>query len=403
MNRVKELIQKSAMWVRRKKVALLVSLCNVFVLSILSYILNNQPLFTGEDLNSFAWMEILKERLGMEDSVRKDNALFVNVAYDKQLIDLSDEYGMPIGNTDITDRTKLLYFLQMLDSTKQYAYVFLDVRFEKGCEMPEVDSLLFSTIGKMKNVVVASHADIEQADGLPNEKTAISDYDATIIATNFLRYRYSFGNKQSMALYAYHELKGNEIKRHGHLVYTCDNRLCHNSLFVNFPIEDFREYDNNNDKAYYNLGCDLIENYSYDDIGTLTKGKYIVIGDMIEDMHDTYSGPTPGSVITFYAFRALMDGKHFVKIWLVLLMTMVYFTISISQFNHHSIIDRIPIIVKSKSKFLHFIVSLIGYTLLLSIIVIILNLFWGISASIILPSTYFAIQKNIINYKRTRV
>lgn len=390
-------------WMRHKRTALLISLCNALLLSLLTYILNNQPLFTGEDLNHFAWMELLKERLGLEDITRKDDVLFVNVAYDKQLIELSDEYGMPIGNTDITDRKKLLCFLQMLDSTKQYSYAFLDVRFEKGHEMPEVDSLLFSTISKMKNVVVASHSDVETAIGLPIDRTAVSDYDATIVTTNFVRYRFSYGNKPSMALQAYQDLKGNEIKRHGCLFYTCDGRLCYNSLFVSFPIEDFNEFNDDNSKTYYNLGSDLINSYSYDDIGTLTKGKYVVIGDMIEDMHDTYSGPKPGSVITFYAFRALMEGKHFVNMWLVLLMAIVYFAISISQFSHHSIIERIPIIGKSKSKILHFVVSLIGYTLLLSIIVIILNLIWGITTSILLPSAYFAIQKNIINYKRTEI
>lgn len=402
MKRVKLIIENLTKWVGRKKTALLVSVGNVLILSLSAYILNNQPLFTGEDLNFFAWMEILKNRCGLDEEVRKDDVLFVNVAYDKQLIDLYDEFGMPIGNTNITDRTKLLSFLQMLDSTKQYNYIFLDVRFEKGYDAPEVDSLLFAQIGKMKNVVVATHSDIELADRSLESKVGISDFYATIIATNFVRYRFSYDSKPSVSLYAYHDLTGKDIRRHG-LFYTCDGKMCYNSLFIQFPIEDFYEFDENNQKKYYNLGRDLLDNYSDSDISVLTKGKYIVIGDMIEDMHDTYSGKKPGSVITFYAFRALVDGKHFVRVWLILLMAIVYFVISLSQFSYRSVIERISFVSKSKSKLLHFVVTFVSYTLLLSCIVIILDLFWGVSTSIILPSTYFAIQKNIINYKRTKV
>lgn len=359
-------------------------------------------MFTGEDLNHYAWMEVLKSKLEIEKQVDKGDVLFVNVAYDKQLIEVSDEFGMPKGNADITDRTKLLSLLQMLHATNKYTYIFLDIRFEKGFVAPEVDSLLFSEILSMRNVVVAAHTDVDIADSSLVKKSAISDYDATIVATNFVRYRYSYDGKPSMPLYAYRELEGKTINKHG-FIYTCDGRLCYNSLFVDFPIEKFDEFDEKGQKVYYNLGSDLLDNYSEKDFGVLTKGKYIVIGDMIEDLHDTYSGLKPGSVITFYAFKALMNEKHIVRFWLVFLMAMVFFAISFSLFSHQSIIGRIPFVRKSKSRILHFTASLIGYTLLLSVVVIVLDLFWGVSTSILLPSIYFAIQKNIINYKRTKV
>lgn len=390
------------MWVKQKRVALLVSLCNVIIMSVLTYVLNNQPLFTGEDLNHFAWIEMVKNKLGIEKPEAKDDVLFVNIANDKQLIELSDEFGMPTGNTDITDRSKLLRFLQLLQSTNQYQYIFLDVRFEKGFDVPEVDSLLFAEICGMKNIVLARHSDIDIADSSLLRKSGISDYNSTIVSTNFVRYRYLYGDKPSMPLFAFQEMKGKDINRHC-FFYTCDGKLCYNSLFVAFPIESFNEFDSENRKTYYNLGSDLLDNYSEEDIGVLTKGKYVVIGDMKEDMHDTYSGLRPGSVITFYAFRSLMEGKHIVSFWLMIIMAVTYFSISFSQFSYHPILESIPFVSKSKSKLLHFVLSFVGYALLLSVVVILLDLFWGISTSIILPSTYFAIQKNIINYKRSKI
>lgn len=387
---------------RNKKFALLVSLCNVVILSLLIYFLNNQPLFTGENLNRYAWMEWLKEKVGLATGTGHDDVLFVNIAYDKQLTERTDEYGMPIGNTDITDRSKLLELLKALHSTERYKYIFLDVRFEKGYEVPEVDSALFAEIRSMKNIVIANHSDIEIADSSLLEKAAISDYKATITATNFVRYKYSYSGEPTMPLYAYRELTNKTINSHG-LWYACDGRLCYNSLFIEFPIEDFGEFDDQNIKRYYNLGSDLLESYSTEDLATLTDGKYIVVGDMVEDVHDTYSGLKPGSVIMFYAFQALMKGKHFVSFGLWMLMAVVFFLISLSQFSHRSLMEQIPFVHKSNSKILHFALSFVEYTFILAAVAMLLNVVWGVSLSILVPSTYFAIQKMIINYKRTKI
>lgn len=402
MKRLKFYMNLITSWIKRKRFVLLVSLFNVFILTILTYILNNQPVFTGEDLNHFAWMQILKNKLGIEEETIKNDVLFVNVANDKQLTDLYDEYGMSIGNTDITDRNKLLKILKMLHSTKKYAYIFLDIRFEKGYYVPETDSLLYAEIKNMENIVIANHSDMVIADSTLLSKAAISDYKSTIVTTNFVRYKFSYEGIPSMPLYAYREITKHNINKH-YFIYTCNGKVCYNSLFVDFPVEDFNEYDSNNKKIYYNLGSDLLENYTEQDIATLTNNKYVVIGDMVEDLHDTYSGLKPGSVITFYAFRSLMEGKHFVNLWIILLMAIVYFTISIVQFCHQSIFEKIPFVHKSNSKLLHFTLSLVEYTLLLILVVGILDLIWGISTSILLPSIYFAIQKTIINYKRTIV
>ena len=304
MKRAGLLFEKIINRVKQKRIALLVSLCNVVLLSLLTYFLNNQPLFTGENLNRYAWMEWLKEKIGLATETGHDDVLFVNVAFDKQLIERTDEYGIPIGNIDITDRSKLLEMLRALHSTAKYKYIFLDVRFEKGYDVPKADSALFTEIRSMKNIVIANHSDMEIANNGLLEKAAISDYKATITATNFVRYKYSYGGEPTMPLYAYRELTGKTINSHL-LWYACDGRLCYNSLFIEFPLEDFGEFDDKNRKRYYNLGSDLLDNYSTEDLATLTDGKYIVVGDMVEDVHDTYSGLKPGSVIMFYAFQAL--------------------------------------------------------------------------------------------------
>ncbi len=390
---------------KKNKLPLIVSLINTIVLSFLVYVLNNQPLFTGENLNHFAWTEKIKERIGASNEIDKKDVLFVNVAYDKQLVNVKNSIGEPVGELDITDRTKLLSFLRMLKATRKYKYIFLDVRFEEGFNVPKVDSLLFAEIDSMKKIVVASHSDIKLVDSEQlRKKTAISDFSSTIVATNFTKYRYTYEeDTMSMSLYAYNELTGKTIEQRLRFFYTCDGKLCYNSLFINFPIESFEEYDENWHKRYYNLGTDILKEASIKDISTLTKDKYIVIGDMIEDSHDTYSGKRPGSVITFYAFKALMEGKHFVNFWILLFMAVIYFIISLSLFYNGLVLEKIPCIRKSHSKILHFALSLIEYSFILILVVVIIDIFWSISVSVLLPSIYFAVQKNIINYKRMNI
>ena len=388
-------------FVKQRRTTLIVSLCNAIVLLFLGYILNNQAIFTGEDLNKYAWMEWIKNKCGLSKDVEeKKDALFVNVAYDKQLIERHDDYGMTVGNVDITDRSKLKSFLEALQKTDNYKYVFLDVRFEKGFDSPE-DSALFSLIKNMRNIVVASHADIELSDSSLTSKVAINDYPTTIIESNFTRYDYLKNNQESVSLFAYRELTGNTIDRHL-CFYTSDHKLCYKSLFINAPIEDWSEFNDDQTKMYYNLGNDLIENYSYQEIASLTKGKYVVIGDMVEDMHDTYSGSKPGSVITYYAFVALMNGEHFVRYGLLFILGLLYFVISLSLFESDSIIERIPFIKKSRSKFIHFCASFLEYSFLLLVVMIVLNMLFGIATSIMLPSLYFAIQKTIISIKNEK-
>ena len=398
---IKRLYCKAAEMVKRKKIALLFSLCNVVILLTLSYFLNNQPLFTGEDLDQYAWMEWIKDKIGISPDVDANAALFVNVAYDKQFVDKYDDYGMTIGNSDVTDRSKLLAFLKILHKTGAYKYIILDIRFEKGYNVPEVDSLLFAEILNMRNIVIANHSDIELADSSLIKKAAISDYFATITKTNFARYQYNYDGVESVPLYAYHELTGNTINKHGWL-YTCNSRLCYNSLFVHFPIAKWNEYDEQQSKVYYNLGSDILDNYSDSDLKKLTEGKCVIIGNMVEDVHDTYSGLKPGSVITYYAFQELMRGRHFVNYFMMLFLAILFFLISLSLFETNPIISRLPFIRNSHSRIIHFMLDFVGYSLVLALSMIILYIIFGIATSIVLPSAYFAIQKSIIRFKQLK-
>ena len=387
---------------RRKQKALWISLFNAILLTFLVYILNNQALFTGENLDYFTWIQWLKDKVSDEkNGLADDNTFYVNVSYDKKLVPYADASDIELGTIPVTDREKLLRFLNALNETRRYKYVFLDISFEKNTRTEE-DSALFSLLNRMPNIVVATYEGLDEADGVPKAKTALSQYYSTIIATNFVRYKFSYDGRRTIPLFAFHELTGKDIEPWG-IIYVSEGRLATNSVFLDFPIKDFPMFDENGEQNYYNLGADVLDVMDNNDIEHLTDGKYVIIGDFINDVHDTYVGKLPGAVITYRAFDALMHGKHLVSIPLLLLFALIYFLISLSLFNRTSLLSRLPFIRNSKSRILHFVASLIEYSLLLSIITIIMGIFFNVYASIVVPTLYFTLLKTIINYKRHQI
>lgn len=386
-------------FIRRHLTAILLSVINTVVLLFGTYLLNNLTRFTGEDIEQYALVEWVKDKLGMSGEPG-ELPLYVNVAYDKQLVDVYDDDSLLLGNRDITDRSKLLGLLRQLAETNDYRYIFLDVRFERGYAS-ENDSALFRQIREMPRMVVVRHEDMEMQDSSIIGKTGLNEYYSTITSTNFVRYPYLIGDSATIPLMAYRSIDGGDITRYLGCVYTDQGRLCHRSLFLHFPIREYTEYDDDGEKIYYNLGADsLFVPAGY--VTELARDKVVVIGNMVDDVHDTHIGLQPGPVITYLAYDALTKGEHLVKPWLVIVLALLFFCVSLSLFSHLSLFDRLPLFRSVHSHTLRFLMSFIGYTFVLTVFSILLCFFFNVAISTLCPSLYFALQKVIIHYRRIR-
>ena len=134
----------------------------------------------------------------------------------------------------------------------------------------------------------------------------------------------------------------------------------------------------------------------------LARDKVVVIGNMVDDVHDTHIGLQPGPVITYLAYDALTKGEHLVKPWLVIVLALLFFCVSLSLFSHLSLFDRLPLFRSVHSHTLRFLMSFIGYTFVLTVFSILLCFFFNVAISTLCPSLYFALQKVIIHYRRIR-
>lgn len=365
---------------------------------VAGYLADNAPVFIPDSMNIFSWTEYGIRCICDDEEEHYEDALFINTAYDKDLARVqSYESDEILGNGVVTDRNKLCRLLHTLDSIGNYRLIFLDIRFEKEYTTP-YDSALFAQILSTPRIIVAHHSNVNIADSSLLENTAYNDYYSTIVATNFTRYQYlQSGGNHSVALTMHNMLNKKDIIKHwGGLYYTDEEGcLCKNSIFIT-NIKDFsHQIDDNEELRWYNMGKDL-QYLTSEDFSNLIKDKLIFICNMVSDTHDTFAGMTPGAVITYKAYKILEKGKHRIGRMMVItsiLLFVLYFVIGYFTINRKKVLPHF------KSKTVNFIISFIGWGLLLKLISISAYMFLGQSFNIFVPTLVLSTTSLYNRYK----
>lgn len=319
----------------RKTGNLIVALVCALVLSIFCYIAENQPYSLLEKSFLYYILEWPFKADGVADN---EEACFINISHDRQLVYL-DPRDSTSGNIDITDRAKLLQFLQMLERDQvRYKYILMDIRFEKGLSTP-IDTQLFRQICRMRDIAVATHtndawSDYEIAFDSLQEKAGMSDYAQLGEVRTFSRYTFLQNGKPSLALKMYDDARHQptSIRRFRHWpLYTSQRHLCTNapllairgSIYNKMEAPIMEEGPGVIYNFYEDLGADILalegRNLAED-----YKDKYLIIADYEKDMHDTYAGQIPGAYLTWLAFLHLRDGHHILGWFFILLMFLFY-------------------------------------------------------------------------------
>ena len=250
---------------RLQKKKILFSSVTAFVISLLCYLLGNCPYPYWDSLNKFCWIEYFISNLFNEE-VDKSDALFINVGYDKQVADFTYSNGNLQGTIAITDREKLLQFLEVAERTDTYKYIFLDIRFEEGVNTVN-DSALFNKIDNMRDIAFSSHSDLKTNTKAPDSKAAVNDYFTTVVSTNFTRYQYLQNNVESAPLRIFTSvdtIHNKSIHKWG-LFYYSNGKLCQNSPFMRMPQDFWLGHGVNGHQNYYDLGPQLLNFYNEED------------------------------------------------------------------------------------------------------------------------------------------
>lgn len=339
------------------------------LITLANYIAGNTSIPFPDEMKVLqGWDQFKKWRNTTKDSI-PDEVMLIDVSYDKQLADyiIND---IPVGQYAITDRQKLLDFLTAAQQADNYRYIMLDVIFEQGISSPQ-DSALFQLIASMKRIVIPVHQDTPLQDSILYCKAANADYTVTWEESNFARFQFIHDGLPSMPLQMYQDLSGDYIRQCSFFFFN-QGWLCRNGITLKMPIR-LSAYTEEGDKQKINvfhLGCDVLALDSIAPICDEIKDKIVVIGNFNEDIHDTYAGLMPGSIICLNAYYALLHGDHILLgryggvLLFYLFMLVLYFFISMAYLNGTSLSTKI------QNPWLKLLLSLISINVLFWIIAI---------------------------------
>lgn len=350
---------------------------------ILSYLSTNMNIsLTGEKAVLKYWNAFTDWITAGRDRAPADVVVFINVAHDKQLVDITDDFGIPIGNAAITDRQKLSRLLDLINESGEYQYVMLDVFFESGFET-EVDSALFGRIASMDRLVIPKHLDGALESECLEQKAGYADYATSINENDFTKYLLFRKGGASMPLKAYTEVTGRDVKR-VLLWYADKGKLARRVMFPKMYVRMDSPYRPDGQKAYLNLGTDILDTEEEVDWSDYFKGKYIVIGSFAgDDIHTTYAGDLPGSLINYNVYLSLMKGQHRIPFVLVIVYFLIFFAMAYLLLNGGANASQSWTWVWAK--------LFVLYSLILTIVCIFVFMIWGQAHDIFITSTFFSI------------
>lgn len=321
---------------RFPKKRLYVSLALAVLLVVCDYLIAN---FTFPVLNSaddYHLTTYLSSLITKRDTVNPfDRVVCVNMAMEKELVEITDDFGDPMGNAAVTSR-------EMLDTIVNIARhagasgILVDVRFSDGLKAPG-DSALFADMARTEGLVVSRHReeDFGNTPAVIMPKAAMADYRGQKGA-GFSRYELLQDDSPSVAAEMWRHTSGHRITRFGPL-YFDNGRLCYNCPFITFPMTAASGITEEGEILYPYLRSQLLSAYSRDELMAMMKEKTVVIGDFDNDVHDTYVGSVPGPMLSYFAYDTLRRGDHLVKFFPQLLLLIIYWLMIFSILSPASI------------------------------------------------------------------
>lgn len=303
------------------------------------------------------------------------------------------------GHTTISDREKIAQFLNRADSLGTYKMIVLDLVFYDSFQTT-ADTILASAIERTPRVVCVKTRDMNGNEPRTliddiDVKKAYNDYGFSFIQSGFTKYQYlQYGEHPSLALAMLEEITPESIRvRKFGPLYFHKGRL-----FRNSPVLPLRSnlcsYDMDGNFKF--SGCSLGEGYlnEKDESFALDiQNEIIIIGDFNNDVHDTYVGSVPGSLLTCEAYEYLLQGRTIYPWWMVILIIFVYASISFA----------ITVNFKGKVKMrlmkyqvITLVASYFSYSMLLSLISIVLYLRMNVILETAFASLIFSLLPQIL-------
>lgn len=372
-----------------------IALSIVVVMQVADYFITNFSYPLLDNVDSIMLFDYFDKKGEAPDS----DIYYANVGFDKKLVPVEDEFGDEIGKAAITDRKLLAEYLNLIRESG-YKYIFLDIRFEEGTES-EDDSLLFSTMAALDRFSFSLHRDIETLvpDSLLH-KGAYSDYRGNF-RDGFIRYELLQDNKESTPWKMYSVIDGGHEITHDGIFYLDNGHLSYNMIFPSFYRYDTEHEGEMGREKYHYLGYEL--NRDKEALKAAARDKIVVIGDFENDKHQTYLGDVPGPILSVRTYQALKRGSHRFS-WVCFSITSaVYSLILYLLVGKYDLNNKICKLLRIKSRVLVFLMSFIGWGILLGAVKLTLYALFGIAFVAWLPALVFSCVSFFNEYSKIEI
>lgn len=333
-------------------------------------------------------------KLGSRSIPASDDFALVNSSYDQVLIDKYDEYGFPVGNQPITDRSKLSRLVEVVNASESKPrFLFIDIFFE---EATQADSALQTGLQDLDATIVSTHIDEDgglMKPAFPIKHMGLSDYVIGNIFEGVYKFQLFFRDTLKLTPLKIHEsLNGYQAKKTGPFV-RINSGYTLNHFIMNYRV---LQKDIQNQEAGFNpvnLGELLL--LPDEDISAFLQDRIVIVGDFYEnDMHETLFEITAGPVILLNALLSIEHRDTVVNGWFLLIISTIYMLVSFVAIYPEDLIENYIRKRYGKIKWVGNLTSFMSYLIILSIASIICYFLFNIHINVFFLSVYlFIVEK----------
>lgn len=362
-----------------------------FLLTYLCYVGSNIPYALDSSKQSLKWFDTVASWMFDRKYDTPAEVLAINVSYDKALVEVNDDFGLPLGMIDITDRAKLHQLLHLIDSVGGYKHVICDI-FLSSNYVTDADSALFHQIHDMPRISIAGGVDFEGLPELIRDKAYYSGYKTTIDESDFVKYPLLAEGCPSLPLHVWTATTGHTL--HGNYFLCRDDEGClaRYSLFLDFPTRISEDYSDGEIKTWLNMGVDLLDIANMLDIEEIFSDKIILIGSFTDDdIHSTMAGEIPGIMIIYNAYEALSHGRYKINPYTLAILFAIFYIVTYMMIYRKTLSDVLPSRLRPKKQITRLLISWLSLSTLFTVLFFILYVAFGEVYDIFLMAGYFTL------------
>jgi hypothetical protein len=393
--------------VKRKRIRLLIfSLIHALWMVPFTFFLVEVDWVHGDE----AWLikntsAILRLLLPETDKPDPKDFAFINVAWDKMLVDRLDAEGFPSGNRAIVDRVRLNQLLQHIKANPVHKFLLTDVVF---LDPTPVDSAMTAAVTGLPRAAFSVYrldSGVHEHSVIPLPMTGLVEYHQ--IDNDFMKFRLVRDSIKSMPIRMFEEIDGGKFEK-GTFFSWRNGKMAQNDFVLEMRIRQYDLTRPDRQYAYVDLHTltDLLDIGQAGQVSEFIKDRIVVIGDFEDrDVHETMFGETAGPLILTNLYIALHNGDNLVHPGFFVYLYVVFFFMSIGLQRGTDWVESLVMrAVGGNSLVWQFLLQGAVITLTLAIVSVVSYLLFNIHINFLLLSFYFQIWEwGKLLYKRRKL